>query len=512
MHKRPFYITTTLPYVNADPHIGTVLEFVQADAIARYHRLKGEDVIFNTGTDEHGQKIYTKALQENKTPKDYCDEKVKSFKETKKLLNLSYTHFIRTTDDHHIHAAQEFWKRCYERGDIKKGKYKVKYCVGCELEKTDTELKNGKCPIHPNLEIELIEEENYFFAFSKYKEKLLKLYEDNPDFVVPPKRQKEITAFVKKGLRDFSVSRLKSKMPWGIDVPGDPKHVMYVWFDALVNYISTLGWPDKLDTFERYWPGIQIAGKDNLRQQSAMWQAMLLSAGLPPSKQIIIHGFITINGQKISKSLGNVIHPIDLVKKYGTDATRYYLLGKIPTLEDADFSIEKFERTYNADLANGLGNLISRTISMVHKYFGGKVPKGKNNLEAHQLGIDKDLYNWQRAQTDLDKALDEYEIDAAVSAIWRHISTVDKYIEMNKPWELNKTDKTKLCYVILGLLGSLHQIAWMLYPFLPETSVEIAKVLKLEDLLKDTPYKKDSRIKLKPGTRIEKIKPLFPRI
>src|SRR3989344_5555456 len=310
--NRHFYITTTLPYVNAKPHIGFALEIIQADAIARFHTLLGKEVFFNFGTDEHGQKIY------------------------KKSLNLSYNNFIRTTDPDHKRAAQEIWKICRDNGFIEKGLYSAKYCVGCELEKQDSELVDDKCPLHPIEEIQTIEEENYFFKFSKFQEKLLKLYMKNPDFVVPKHRLTEISNFVKDGLKDFSVSRLKEKMPWGVSVPDDPDHVMYVWFDALTNYISALGWPSAAeasegkpeDVFTKFWGtvahpnALQMAGKDQIRQQAAMWQAMLMSAGLPPTKQIIIHGFITVGGEKMSKSVGNVIDPLAIVDEYGADALR----------------------------------------------------------------------------------------------------------------------------------------------------------------------------------------------
>ena len=341
MNKK-FYITTTLPYVNAEPHIGFAFEIIQADAIARYHELLGDEVVFNFGTDEHGQKIYQKALEEGKDPQKYCDEYAAKFDALKKALNLNYTNFIRTTNSAHIKAAQEFWKLCVKNDDIYKKFYKIKYCVGCELEKTESELVDGKCPLHSNRDLEIIEEENYFFKFSKYQKPLLDFYKKNPDFVIPESKFNEIKTFVKSGLQDFSISRLKSKMPWGIDIPDDPEQIMYVWFDALINYISTLGWPEDEKKFKDFWPGVQVAGKDNLRQQSAIWQAMLLSAKLSSSKQIFIHGFLTVNGQKISKSLGNVINPIELVKKYGTDPVRYFLLAKVHPFEDSDFTIEKF--------------------------------------------------------------------------------------------------------------------------------------------------------------------------
>ena len=324
--KERIYITTTLPYVNAEPHIGFAMEIIYADIYARYKKMQGYEVFFNTGTDEHGQKIYEKALESGKPVQTYVDEYAEKFKYLQSELFLSPNiNFIRTTDKHHTEAAREFWLRCKASDDIYKKKYVVRYCVGCELEKTDSELEGGRCPLHPDKELQLIEEENYFFRFSKYGDRLLKLYETNPDFVVPAFRLNEMKSFIERGLEDFSVSRLKSKMPWGVDVPDDPEHVMYVWFDALVSYISAIGWPDDEKKFKSWWPVVQFAGKDQVRQQAAMWQAMLMSAQLPPSKQIVIHGFITVGGQKMSKSLGNVIRPQDIVSEYGAEALRYYI-------------------------------------------------------------------------------------------------------------------------------------------------------------------------------------------
>jgi methionyl-tRNA synthetase len=369
--------------VNADPHVGFAMEIIRADVIARYKKLLGYEVFFNTGTDEHGQKVYTKAIEAQKDPQGYVDEWAQKFKNLIPLLGISEDiHFIRTTDEHHKKPAQEFWRKCEKAGDIYKKNYKIKYCVGCELEKTESELENNKCTIHPHLELEIREEENYFFRWSKYQKPLLELYEKNPHLVTPDFRFNEIKAFVERGLEDFSISRLKSKMPWGIPVPGDSNHVMYVWFDALVNYISTLGWPDNKANFEKFWVNgtpVQYAGKDNLRQQSAMWQAMLLSAGLPPTSTIVINGFINSGGQKMSKSLGNVISPYDVVNEYGTDALRYYVCRELSAFEDSDMTMEKFKESYNANLANGLGNLVSRIMKMaqdnIEKLNDGKIEK-----------------------------------------------------------------------------------------------------------------------------------------
>jgi methionyl-tRNA synthetase len=478
MNKK-FYITTTLPYVNAEPHIGFALEIVQADTIARYKRVQGFDVFFNFGTDEHGLKIYRKAIEEKKDPQKYCDEYASKFDALKEGLNLSYNNFIRTTDQHHIEASQEFWRRCLKNGDIYKKNYRIKYCVGCELEKTDSELDHGKCLLHPNQKLEIYDEENYFFRFSKYQNKLLELYEKNPDFVVPNFRLKEIKTFIRNGLEDFSVSRLKSKMPWGIDVPDDPEHVIYVWFDALINYVSAIGWPKDLNKFKSWWPVSQFAGKDNLRQQSAIWQAMLMSAKLPPSKQIFIHGFITVGGQKISKSLGNVINPLELAKKYGTDAVRYYLLAKIHPWEDSDFTIKKFEEVFNADLANGLGNLVARVAKLCDT--SGYV---------HELtSIPRKL------KKPVSTSLEKFNFDKALGYIWSSdikwgLKWLDKYINESKPWQIK--DK-KLLYLKLHLyVENILDIAYNLQPFLPATAEKILEQFK--------------------GPKVKSQPPLFPRI
>ncbi|MFZ2189731.1 MAG: methionine--tRNA ligase [Candidatus Magasanikiibacteriota bacterium] len=495
-----FYLTTTLPYVNAEPHIGFALEIIQADVIARYHKLLGEEIIFNTGTDEHGLKIYRKAEELGVDPQKYCDEYAAKFDALKQALNLSYTHFIRTTDEHHIKAAQVFWLRCEKNGDIYKKNYKVKYCVGCELEKTDSELVDDKCPVHPNLNIELIEEENYFFKFSKFQKPLLNLYESNPEFVVPAHRQHEIKNFVERGLEDFSISRLKAKMPWGIPVPNDPDHVMYVWFDALINYISTLGWPEDENNFYNFWPGVQVAGKDNLRQQSAMWQAMLLSAGLPTSKQIFIHGFITSEGQKMSKSLGNVVEPYKIVDKYGTDATRYFLLGGLPSYEDGDFSVERFEDFYTAHLVNGVGNLTSRILSMLEKYSNSKMPEYKDEDLQHQEKVWGDF--WLKYK----KYLGEYNFFEVVDLINHFVSRLDELISSEKPWEKVKNGED-ISILLVELALGLRDLGIALQPIIPNSAQKILNSFGIENITLD----KNCAI-LKPGTEIKKGEILFPRL
>ena len=459
--RKPFYLTTTLPYVNADPHIGFALEIVQADIIARYRALCGDEVFFNTGTDEHGLKIQRNAAAANKVTQDYVDEFAARFQMLKGRLNLyPELHFIRTTDAHHKLAAQEFWKRCVAAGDIYKKSYSIKYCVGCELEKTDSELVEGKCQLHPNLTIELIDEENYFFKWSKYQQPLLDMYAARPDFVVPDYRFNEIKAFIERGLEDFSISRLKSKMSWGIEVPDDSEQVMYVWFDALINYVSTLGWPEDTERFEKFWGtidvpnAIQMAGKDNLRQQSAMWQAMLMSVGLPNTKQIAIHGFITSEGKKMSKSLGNVIDPIAIVDEYGADALRIFLARHVHPFEDSDFTMVKFKESYNADLANGIGNLAARIMTLA-----------QNNLPAP---VERPAsVPFAKKYTD---ALDNYDYNAAADFIWQQISTLDARLTTEKPFAVIKTDPEKGKSLIAECVIELYQIARLLQPFMPTTS------------------------------------------
>lgn len=480
-----YYITTTAPYVNSDPHIGFALEIIQADALARYHELKGEDVFFNTGTDEHGKKIYEKAVEDGKSPKEYVDVYAAKFRDLKNLLGLSdKLNFSRTTDDKHILAAQEMWRRVESAGYIRKGTYSAKYCVGCELEKQDSELIEGKCPLHPNKEIELINEENYFFCFSKLQAKLLEHYDRYQDFVIPAHRQKEIRNFVESGLTDFSISRLKEKMPWGVPVPGDESQVMYVWFDALTYYISALGWPSEEQLFENYWGkmdeprAIQVAGKDNLRQQTSMWQAMLMAAGLPPSRQVVIHGFITSNGQKISKSLGNKVDPVEYVNKYGVDALRYYLLAKIDPFEDSDFTREKFEEVYRADLQNGLGNLVSRIASQAMR-------TGESYSDLFESYKLTDIFN-----QDIRNNIEKYEFNNAISAIWGKIAHFQYLISEEKAYnmELNKETRDLIYHYVEGLA----EIVSALEIFMPTTTKTIKDIFS------------------KPITN--KIPPLFPRL
>jgi len=484
-----FFITTTLPYVNAEPHIGFAAEIIKADVIARWRRLLEDEVFFNTGTDEHGQKIYEKAKEEGVAPLTYCDEYAAEFRSLKELLNLSVTNFIRTTDENHILAAQEFWKRCAANGDIYKKNYKIKYCVGCELEKTDSELVNCRCPLHPNKDLEEINEENYFFRFSKYQQPLLDLYKNNPNFVMPGERLNEIKAFVARGLEDFSISRLAAKMPWGIPVPGDDSQVMYVWFDALVNYISCLGWPNVThpvspgssppsregNLFEEFWPGVQVCGKDNLRQQTAMWQAMLMSAGLPNSKQVLVFGFITANGQKMSKSIGNVISPVELIDIYGVDATRYFLLKEIKPFTDSDFSLEKMDKLYTADLANGLGNLAARVSTLLEKNKIETSLKDPDDMTVNpnDAVVQEGDTGFAKMYLDFGLKMKDYAFDEALGVLWRKIAECDLVITEKQPWKME--DKAEIKKVLEPIAQEILNVAYLLAPFMPETAEKLVK-------------------------------------
>jgi len=474
--KAPFYITTTLPYVNAEPHIGHALEFVRADVIARQKKIEGYDVFFNTGTDEYGTKVFQAATHLGIETQAYVDQLSAKYQELVKALGiLPDIHFERTSSRSHVAAAQEFWKIVDKNGLIYKKNYSIKYCVGCELEKTESELVNGRCPIHPLKELEIINEENYFFRFSIFQKQLMDMYEKNPSFVVPSSRLNEIRAFVERGLEDFSISRLASKMPWGVTVPNDSTHVMYVWFDALVSYISTLGWPSDSASFQKWWVEscgvVQYCGKDNLRQQAAMWQAMLMAANLPPSKTIVVDGFVTGDGGiKMSKSLGNTIDPMQVVKEYGTDALRYYVLRELHPFEDSPFTMEKFKDAYNAHLANGLGNLVSRIMKMAESNSISFDQKVASEFKASD--------EFQSLQAEYYEGFKSYNLQRASNAVWDLISSTDKIVQERQPFKKIKTDKAGAEADIRELLARLSIVGELLLPILPETAAKITELVK----------------------------------
>ena len=460
------YITTTLPYVNANPHLGHALEFVEADFLARTLKRRGEEVFLNIGTDEHGAKVAKKAEEEGKSPQEYVDDYASRFKAFADRLDISYDSFLRTTSPAHVAAAQAFWKRCSEAGDIYLAEYEVKYCVGCELEKTDSELVDGRCPIHPNLEIEIRQEENYYFKFSNYQQKLLELYEKG-GFVAPASRLHEIKTFVAAGLKDFSISRKKERLAWGVAVPGDDAHVMYVWFDALVSYISAIGWPENREQFEKWWPVEQLAGKDNLRQQSAMWQAMLMSAGLPPSRHIFIHGNIVSGGQKMSKSLGNVIDPLAVADTYGVEALRYVLLRHANPFEDSDLTLENIHEHYTAGLVNGLGNLVARVMTLAAEHLPHPVELAEED---------------ETIALEFFEAVEAYRFNEAMDQVFEEVAKADRFMTKRAPYKAIKSgdavEREKARGDIEELMKRLASIAAHLAPSMPRTAAAIAASIR----------------------------------
>lgn len=457
------YITTTLPYVNADPHIGFALEIIQADVLARYVRLLGKEVFFTTGTDEHGQKIYEKAKEGGEEVQAYVDRYAASFSRLKDALNLSYDAFIRTTNPDHERAAQELWRRCLAQGDIYKKKYSGLYCVGCEKFLTEKDLVEGRCPHHPGQEPQTVEEENYFFALSKYQRGLLD-YLSCDGVIMPEHRREEARRFVAEGLEDFSISREVGRMPWGVPVPDDDTQVMYVWFDALTNYISTLGWPVGEGNFKKFWDEadtLQMAGKDQVRFQSIMWQAMLMSAGIKPTDRVFYHGFITSGGQKMSKSIGNVISPFGLVEKYGTEATRYILARHVHPTDDTDITWERMDEWYTANLVNGVGNLVARVMKLAETHLGQPIDRP---VEA----------GFTAAYTE---ALDTYDFQGAMDYVWSRIGELDTKITADEPFKVVKTDVEKGKEMISDAVVELYRIAQLLQPVMPQTSNRIKEAV-----------------------------------
>ena len=478
-----FYITTSIVYTNAPHHIGFALELIQADVIARYHQLLGEDVFFLTGTDEHGAKIAKAAEKAGKKPKDFVDEISDKFKKLTRVLNISNNDFIRTTDEiKHWPAVEKVWLKLKEKGDIYKKKYKGLYCVGCEAFLQDKDLVDGKCSNHQKRP-EVVEEENYFFKLSKYSKEIEKIIEKDKIKIIPETRKNEILSFIKQGVEDISCSRLREKLQWGIPVPDDNTQTIYVWFDAIINYISALGYAERSDKFEKLWPtDVHCIGKDIIRFHSLLWPAMLLSLDLKLPKIILVHGYLTSGGQKMSKSLGNVIDPFELVEKYGTDAVRYYLLREIPSTVDGDFTYEKFEGRYNSDLASGVGNLLARVRVMAEG-----ISFEENNLKIVEPKIKETRESYK-------KSLEKFKFNESLKAIWDLISFSDKYIEKEKPWE----KKGNSAQVLGNLLVVLDNIAELLKPFLPETSEKIIKEIERD--------KKTGKLVNKKGSS------LFPRI
>lgn len=459
--NKPFYVTTSIPYASGTPHIGNAIDWLYADTIARYKKQQGFDVLYSAGADEHGSKIYEKATEAGIKPEKFIEGIVPVIEASHKLISSEYTHFARTNSKQHTAIAAKLWKKMGD--DIYKSAYKGWYCVGCEEFKTETEVKanKGTCPLH-NKKYEEIEEENYFFKLSKYSEKVAQLIESGEFEVVPENRKNEILNVIKGGLNDISVSRPKKKLPWGIPVPGDKDHVMYVWFEALMNYITLLDYPNGED-FKKFWPtDIQIVGKDNLRHHAAIYPAMLLSAGLPVIKRLFVHGHLTVGGKKMSKTVGNVVATEDVVQKYGTDAFRYYFLRHIPSYDDGDFTWERFDAVYHGELANDLGNTVQRIASMVNRYQQGVI--GEITVGSHDDGP----YHEALANCQFDRALDW---------VWDMIKDISSYIEQTKPWQIAKeANEAHLRDVLAACVGDILQVAILLEPFLPNSSAAIQKI------------------------------------
>ncbi|MEX0881380.1 MAG: methionine--tRNA ligase [Candidatus Saccharimonadales bacterium] len=453
-----FYITTSIPYVNNEPHIGFGMELLMADVLARYNRRLGAKVVFSSGTDEHGGKIAEKAAELGVSPKEFTDQVSVKFRDLLKLLNISNDRFIRTTDPGHEQRAQIIWKNLSKY--IYKGAYSGWYCTGHEAYFPEDVIKANKgiCPDH-NRPYEQLKEENYFFKLSAFAKQIRQAIETDQLRIVPQSRKHEILSVINSGLEDTSVSRPKDKLAWGIPVPGDDNQVMYVWFEALMNYITVLGYPEHSD-FKNSWPAdVQVIGKDILRFHAAVWPAMLLGLGLPMQKTLYVHGFVTVDGKKMSKTLGNVIAPKDVVAKYGVDAFRYFFLRHIPSYEDGDFTWGKLEEAYNSELADQLGNAVSRTAAMVSKYqkgIIGNIPAPNHDIAQYQ------------------QAMNNYRFDRALEEVWEQVRGLNQYIDQTKPWEIAKTkDENHMREVLASIVGSLLEIADLLLPFLPATAAKI---------------------------------------
>ena len=502
MERDKFYITTAIAYVNAAPHIGFALELIQSDAIARYHRLRGDDTYFLTGTDEHGVKIHETAKEAGIPTRELVDKNTEKFKKLCEVLSLSNDDFIRTGESRHKSAAQKIWKRLEENGDIYRDVYKGNYCVGCEAFILDKDLdEEGNCPNHKK-KPEILEEENYFFKLSKYSDKIKKAIESDDLLILPLSRKNEMLNLIgDEGLRDVSFSRPKSLLPWGIEVPGDESQVMYVWCDALSNYISALDYENDGELFKKFWPcDAHVIGKDILRFHAGIWIGMLFSLGIPLPKSILVHGFITSEGQKMSKSLGNVVDPFEYVDKYGVEALRYYLLREIPTMDDGDFAHKRFKDLYNSELANSLGNLVNRILMMTERYCDAKVPKRAAGGEMEKI-IEKFF-------DDYEKAFEKFDLKAACECIVDLTDYANKYIDDEKPW-IKAKEKSDVGEVMYRLLEILRVLAVLLVPILPESSSKIASCLNLK--VEDLKLEKGWGI-LEEGTPIKSSGVLFPRI
>lgn len=511
MGRNKFYLTTPIYYVNDVPHIGHAYTTVSCDALARFKRLQGYDTYFLTGTDEHGQKIERSAQKKGIKPQTYVDQVADVFKANWEKFEISNDDFIRTTQERHKKAVQKIFSKLYEQGDIYKGKYAGWYCTPCETYWTESQLEEGNICPDCHRPTEWVEEESYFFKISNYEKRLLQYYEDNPDFIQPVARRNEMINFVKQGLEDLSVSR--TTFDWGIQVDFDSKHVVYVWLDALTNYISALGYgSDDESNYLKYWPAdLHMVGKEIVRFHAIIWPAILMALDLPLPKKVFGHGWWTIEGEKMSKSKGNVVDPLKLVEEYGLDQVRYFLLREVPFGSDGDFSYKALKERINFDLANDLGNLLNRTLAMTEKYFQGMVPEPgeSDKLDSELVSLAQDV------ALEVEKAMDNVQYNAALLAIWKLIGRANKYIDETAPWTLAKKEENKerLGTVLYNLLEVLRIVALMTSPFLLHGAVEMWRQLGFKDVLAQHLWSEVKEWKLTPvGQKIMKGEPIYPRL
>ncbi len=503
-----YYLTTPIYYPNAKPHIGTAFCTIGCDVQARYRRLKGYDTFFLTGLDENSLNVERQARSQGRDPQDYCDEMAEYFRDLWERLNISYDGFIRTTEEQHKHAARLLLQKCFDAGDIYKGTYAGWYCLPCEAFYADDDLVEGKCPVHDAVP-EWTEEDNYFFALSKYQDRLLALYEEHPEFVLPDFRRNEVVNMVRGELRDFSISR--ANKTWGIPVPFDEEQVIYVWFDALTNYITGVGFGHDDDMFARYWPSdVHVVGKDIIRFHCVYWPAMLMSAGVALPKTVWAHGWIMFRGEKMSKSRGVGVDPFEMVDEFGADAVRFYLMREIPFDQDGVFSWESFYNRYNADLANDLGNLVHRTTSMISRYFDGVLPSpgAESALDASLREIA------ESAIEGAERGLEAWDLDAALDSIWTLVTRANQYIEENAPWALAKdaNQRERLGTVLYNVTEAVRILAVLLGPYIPATADTVLQRVG-EPALADGAWERGLTWgTLTPERTIASGKPLFPRL